>query len=63
MVGVPPRRRASNRRRNSLTVRSMRPAGVGVWSRSMAVATARNAWASMARVVQRCQDVQRRTWC
>ena len=25
--------------------------------------TARNAWASMARTVQRCQEVQRRTWC
>ena len=32
-------------------------------SRSAAVATARKACASMARVVQRCQEVQRRTWC
>jgi hypothetical protein len=54
---------ASKRRRNSLTVNVIRPVGVGWISRSVAVATARNAWASMARVVQRCQDLQRRTWC
>ena len=52
---------ASKRRRNSLTVSSISPAGAGAWSRSIAVATARNAWASMARVVQRCHEVQ--TWC
>ena len=44
--------RASKSRRNSLTVNAINPAGVGVVSRSTAVATARNAWASMARVVQ-----------
>ena len=55
--------RASKSRRNSLTVNVIRPVGVGWVSRSVAVATARKAWASMARVVQRCQEVQRRTWC
>lgn len=55
--------RAWKSRRNSLTVNVIRPAGVGVVSRSVAVATAKNAWASMARAVQRCQDFQRRTWC
>ena len=54
---------ASKRRRNSLTVKVISPVGVGVVSRSIAVATARKAWASMARVVQRCQEAQRRTWC
>jgi integrase len=34
------------------------PGGVGVVSRSMAQATARKVWASMARVVQRCQDLR-----
>ena len=57
------RSRASKSRRNSLTVKMIRPVGVGWLSRSVAVATARKAWASMARVVQRCQEVQRRTWC
>ena len=55
--------RASKSRRNSLTVNVISPVGVGVVSRSVAVATARKAWASMARVVQRCQERQRRTWC
>ena len=54
---------ASKSRRNSLTVNVISPVGVGAVSRSVAVATARKAWASMARVVQRCQDFQRRTWC
>lgn len=57
--------RASKRRRNSLTVNVIRPAGVGVVSRSVAVAvavaTARKAWASIAMVVERYQEVQRRT--
>ena len=34
-----------------------------VSARAVAVMTARNAWASMARMVQRCHEVQRRTWC
>ena len=54
---------ASKSRRNSLTVKVISPVGVGCASRSVAVATARKAWASMARVVQRCQERQRRTWC
>ncbi|TPG31120.1 hypothetical protein [Mycolicibacterium hodleri] len=49
--------------RNSLTVNAIRPIGVGAVLRSIAVATARKAWASMARVVQRYQERQRRTWC
>ena len=52
---------ASKSRRNSLTVNVISPVGVGWVSRSIAVATDRKAWASMARVVQRCQDFQRRT--
>ena len=28
-----------------------------------AMVTTRKAWASMARMVQRCQEVQRCTWC
>lgn len=55
--------RASKSRRNSLTVNVISPAAVGVASRSVAVATARKAWASLARVVQRCHERQRRTWC
>jgi hypothetical protein len=63
MVRVAPTRTASNGRRNSLTVSSMSRVGAGVWSRSIAAATARKAWASVARVVQRYQEVQCRTWC
>ena len=63
MVCRAARSRASKRRRNSLTVKLISPVVAGRWSRSVAVATARKAWASMARVVQRCQEVQRRTWC
>ena len=37
--------------------------GRGWRVRSTAVRTARKALASMARVVQRCQEFQRRTWC
>ena len=37
--------RASKSRRNSLTVNVISPVGVGVVSRSVAVATARKAWA------------------
>ena len=55
--------RASKSRRNSLTVNAISPAGVGTESRSIAEATARKACASMARVVQRCQERQRPTWC
>ena len=54
---------ASKSRRNSLTVNVMRPTGVSAVSRSVAVATARNAWASMAKVVHRYQERHRRTWC
>ncbi len=43
MVRVVVSSRASKSRRNSLTVNVIRPAGVGVVSRSVAVATARNA--------------------
>src|SRR6476659_755287 len=54
---------ASKSRRNSLTVKVISPTGVGWTSRWIAVATAKKAWASMARVVQRYQERQRRTWC
>ena len=37
------------------------PAGAGRSARSVTASTARKAWASMARTVQRCQEVQRRT--
>lgn len=46
----------SKSRWNSLTVNAISPTGVGWVSRSAAVAMARKAWASMARVVQRCQE-------
>jgi len=55
--------RASKSRRNSLMVSAISPIGVGLWSRSSAVVTAKKAWASMARVAQRCQEAQQRTWC
>ena len=37
--------------------------GGGWWVGSVRAATTRTAWASMARVVQRYQERQRRTWC
>jgi hypothetical protein len=40
--------KASKSRRNSLTVNVISPVGVGAVSRSVAVATVRKAWASMA---------------
>lgn len=33
----------------------MSPVGAGAWRRWMVVVTVKNAWVSMARVVQRCQ--------
>ena len=54
---------ASNRCRNSLTVNMIRVLLVGWAWRSAAVVTTRKACASMARVIQRYQEVQVRTWC
>jgi len=50
-----------NRCRISPRVNGISPGGD--WARSAAAMTARKAWASMASTLQRCQEVQRRTWC
>ncbi len=52
-----------NRCRISLQVRGIQPVGAGLRARSVAVTTARKAWASIDRIVARCHEVQRRTWC
>ncbi len=57
------RRSPTKRRRNSLMLRRTRSGGVGFRTRSDAVVTVRKACASMARTVQRCQEIQVRTWC
>jgi hypothetical protein len=53
-----------NSRRISLQVSgiSWSPSGFR-WSAWVAAGTARNAWASRAKMVRRCQEVQLRTWC
>jgi len=55
--------RESISRRCSLTVIGISPSGVGMVARSAAVITVRKAWASIARVTQRCQEAQQRTRC
>jgi hypothetical protein len=55
--------RLVNRCRISFAVNAMSPGIGSVWARSVVAVTARKAWASIARMVQRCHDVQRRTWC
>ena len=51
---------AWNKRRSSFTVIAISPSGLSVLT---VVAAARKAWATMTRVVQRCQAFQRRCWC
>jgi hypothetical protein len=54
---------AANRCWTSLQVKGISPGGGDRRVRSVRAATTRKAWASRARVAQRYQERQRRTWC
>ena len=56
-------RTAAKRWLISLRVSGIWSAGAGARACSTAAVTVRKAWASRARVAQRCQEVQVRTWC
>ena len=55
--------KTARRRAISLRVSGICPAAAGPRAGSMAAAMVRKAAASMARVIHRYQEVQRRTWC